>query len=82
MSKLGKSEQLIQSNDREIRATKVRISNSSLLKRALNLLYLIELAGINESTQSHSMVEKEEGIEGSNQDNNVNNEIAKRSRWK
>lgn len=77
---MGKLEQLIQSNDREIRTTKVRISNSSLLKRALNLLYLIELAGINESTQSHSMVEKEEGIEGSNQDDNVNNEIPKRSR--
>lgn len=77
---MGKLEQLIQSNDREIRATKVRISNSSLLKRALNLLYLIESAGINESTQSHSMVEIEEGIEGSNQDNNVNNEIPKRSR--
>ena len=77
---MGKLEQLIQSNDREIRATKVRISNSSLLKRALNLLYLIELAGINESAQSHSMVEKEEGIEGTNQDNNVENEIPKRSR--
>lgn len=41
---MGKIEQLIQSNDGEIRAAKIKISNGHVLKRPLNLLYPMEVA--------------------------------------
>ena len=80
--KLGKFEQSIQSNDGEIRAAKVRMSNGSLLKRPLNLLYPMELAGTNETNHSNNMAENEEEMEGTNQDNNFDDDIPKRSRSK
>lgn len=77
--KLGKLEQLIQNDDVEISAAKVRISNWSLSKRSLNVLHPMELAGINETDHSNNKAEKEK-IEGTNQDNSVDNEILKWSR--
>ena len=77
--KLGKLEQLIQNDDVEINAAKVRISNWSLSKRSLNVLHPMELAGINEMDPSNNKAEKEK-IEGTNQDNSVDNEILKWSR--
>lgn len=56
--KLGKLEQLIQSNDEEIRVAKVKMSNESLLKQPLNLLYPIELAGTNETDHSNQKKKK------------------------
>ena len=49
--RMGKLEELIQSNDTEIRAAKVRMSNGNLLKRPLNLLYPMELAESTETEQ-------------------------------
>lgn len=77
--KLGKLEQLIQNDDVEISAAKVRISNWSLNKRPLNVLHPMELAGINETDHSNNKAEKEK-IEDTNQDNSVDNEILKWSR--
>lgn len=74
--KLGKLEQLIQNDDVEISAAKVRISNGSLNKRPLNVLHPMELAGINETDHSNNMAEKEK-IEDTNQDSSVDNEILK-----
>ena len=48
---MGKLEELIQSNDTEIRAAKVRMSNGNLLKRPLNLLYPMEIAESTETDQ-------------------------------
>ena len=47
--------------------------------RPLNLLYSMEVAGTNEINPSNNMTEKEKEIGGTNQDNNVDNEIQKRS---
>ena len=77
--KLGKLEQLIQNDDVETSAAKVRISNWSLNKRPLNVLHPMELAGINETDHSNNKAEKEK-IEDTNQDNSVDNEILKWSR--
>ena len=48
----------------------------------LNFLYPMELAGINGNDYSNSITEKEEEMEGKNQDNNADDEIPKRSRSK
>ena len=77
--KLEKLEQLIQNDDVETSAAKVRISNWSLNKRPLNVLHPMELAGINEMDHSNNKAEKEK-IEDTNQDNSVDNEILKWSR--
>ena len=64
MWKMGKIEQLIKSNDGEIRAAKVKISNGHVLKRPLNLLYPMELA---ESTTHKEVIgNKTDGEKGRN----------------
>ena len=58
------------------------MTNRSFLKQALNLLYPVELAGINETDEPYCTTKKEEEIEDTNKEHNVDNEIPKQSRSK
>ena len=52
-------EGIIVSKDNKVRRTKVRLPNSIVLKRPINLLYLIEATKINNTNKSYSPLEKD-----------------------
>ena len=57
--RLAVVEGIIVSKDNKVRRTKVRLPNSIVLKRPINLLYLIEATKINNTNKSYSPLEKD-----------------------
>ena len=69
--KLGRIEEMITSNDGQIRAAKVRTSNGNILKRPLNLLYPMELMETKEIISDEPKTINEEDKDAPNQRKNV-----------
>lgn len=66
--KLGMIEELITSNDNEVRAATVRTASGKLLNRPLNFLYPLECSEVNEKpTESDEPVVDEQADETSKQ---------------